>query len=257
MSFPKNLISAFFVFALISCGNPGSDPSSNDAEESPPPSNQGPASVVERARGLDISYWQEDELNNLNVDSLGIDFIVCKMTKGDGYLEKDFHDTWSWMQKQPILKGVYHFYYSKGKTSLTPEQQANFFLTEVEKLEGLDFPLMIDFEGIVRAEGETIEEATNRFIAFLKPISQSAGRKPIIYVNPYNANTYLTDESFGQYPLWISDYGTNQPEIPIAWKKHSWHFWQKTDSFYIGKTRNDLDVYHGNLKALKKFCEGT
>ncbi len=49
------------------------------------------------------------------------------------------------------------------------------------------------------------------------------GVKPIIYTGPTFWNQNM-DREFGDYPLWISEYGVETPHVPAGW--NAWQLWQ-------------------------------
>ena len=65
----------------------------------------------------------------------------------------------------------------------------------------------------------------------------------------------LATDAFSTYPLWIAEYGVDQPKMPEGWTQ--WHFWQYSDSGQVnGVAGNvDLDVFNGTVEELKRTTE--
>ena len=75
--------------------------------------------------------------------------------------------------------------------------------------------------------------------------------------NAPNATTQAANlEYFHQYPLWIANYGTIEPLVPLPWKKGEWLFWQYTEVgdgklFGVESKGIDLNYFNGDLAALR------
>jgi lysozyme len=203
--------------------------------------------------GIDISRFQGDELASStfkNIDSLK--FVICKATEGITYTDPKFTSNWKTLKNENIIRGAYHFYYTKDD----PIQQANHFLNTLTSLSELDLPPILDFEDTSIDSKDDIAKIQRNMLLFLKTIEGKTNRTPILYTNNSTANTYLNDSQFAKYPLWIADYKSiTTPKLPEIWKNKGWSFWQKSSEYKIGSITNDLDVFNGNLQALKKFIK--
>ncbi|HEX5838621.1 MAG TPA: SH3 domain-containing protein, partial [Anaerolineales bacterium] len=95
---------------------------------------------------------------------------------------------------------------------------------------------------------------------FLDRIKSLVGNKEVgIYTAYYywqsNAPTNASDlEYFHRYPLWIANYGTNQPLVPRPWAASEWLFWQFTASgdglaYGVESLEIDLNYFNGDAQA--------
>ena len=70
-----------------------------------------------RAKGIDLSHWQETFKYKGNVD-----FIIQKVTEGWGWVDPKYEEFWPEVMKAPI-KGAYHYF----RTEFDPIRQARHF----------------------------------------------------------------------------------------------------------------------------------
>ena len=85
-------------------------------------------------------------------------------------------------------------------------------------------PPVVDIE---RLHDKDDQNFISDILSFLKSLESYYGGKPIIYSGLNFSNTYLTQ--LGGYPLWIAEYGVNEPKIPEGW---SLDFLAKESIFY-------------------------
>ena len=58
---------------------------------------------------------------------------------------------------------------------------------------------------------------------FLDLVEGEVGVTPMIYTSFRFWNAHL-GPGFERYPLWVAEYGVDQPTLPAAWSR--WHLWQ-------------------------------
>ena len=102
-----------------------------------------------------------------------------------------------------------------------PAKQAAHFLATT-RLDGGDLPPAVDVETRGKSadgKGPSIEDLRR----YLNAVEAGTGVKPIVSTSPafWNANF---DDSFGAYPLWVVDAGTEEPPAASGWD--GWTFWQ-------------------------------
>lgn len=99
-----------------------------------------------------------------------------------------------------------------------------------------------------------VDELTEWLHQHLDRLEQLSGMVPAIYSNPSFLKTRIRAAEFSKYPLWISHYGVDEPEIPSPWS--AYQFWQYTSSGNIPgiSGRVDMNVFAGTLEDLHAFC---
>jgi len=174
-----------------------------------------PAEVVaELHHGVDVSGhsgtvdWEE-------VRAGGHTFAFVKATEGVDLEDPAFDDHWPRLQETGLVRGAYHFYVTEDD----PEAQARFFIDNVV-LEPGDLAPVVDVELIGH---DTPPGLADRLRSFLEILEGHYGVEPIIYTSPKFWNTHL-GEGFGDHPLWVAEYGVEEPAVPAGWEE--WHLWQ-------------------------------
>lgn len=259
----KNLL---FIFSLcvflFSCQN---SPKSNTAEstkESTSTNNNNAKAAVLKApilatnssknlQGIDISHYQTDiDWNAVKTDSLS--FVIVKATAGETYLDPSFKEHWSNVKNAGLMRGAYHFYYTKDD----PIKQAKFFISNVLSLsEKSDLPPIIDIETDGVNSVITPEQLQKDLQTFLSIVETQFDRKAILYTSHAFAQKYIDNPVFDKYYLWIAEYDSDAPIIPDAWSKTGWTFWQNTPSATVNGIKGDVDhdFFNGDLEAIKSL----
>lgn len=199
--------------------------------------------------GLDVSRYQGRLIETMQ-DYDSIFFIICKATEGVSLTDEEFAANWQKLSKAGVLRGAYHFFIS----SDDPVQQAEFFMQTIGNISEADIPLIIDVEAGSVKDSISADSLQNRLLACLNHLEKQSGRKPVIYTGLSFADTYLRNEVFAAYPLWLAEYsGKPTPTLPLTWKKTGHTFWQKSASYMIGTEKTDYDVFNGNGAQLAEF----
>jgi lysozyme len=95
-----------------------------------------------------------------------------------------------------------------------------------------------------------------KIVDFCEGVKKTLGITPelIIYANPSFVNDLLKNSStLKNYPLFIANYGVDQPNVPNPWDK--WDFWQYSESGRVpGINGNvDMDLFNGTADDLTKY----
>lgn len=200
--------------------------------------------------GIDISSFQNQEIETLEVDSLS--FVICRATDGITFTDEDFENNWETALNKGFIRGAYHFFESDDD----PQAQVNHYLSVVDDLSANDLPPIVDFEDDGIHESQTDQEVIETLLKTLQILEKETNRTPIVYVNVYNGNKYLAGDEFADYTLWIADYsGNSSPEMPGAWSEDSWVLWQQSSDYMINDVKNDLDLFNGSVSELKSFIK--
>jgi len=227
---------------LISCGT------ADESNKATKDAKANPGDTVAFVHGIDISKFQGDEVDYLNKNTDSLSFVICKATEGVSIIDVDFKRNWEMIAKKGFVRGAYHFYHCGDP----PQEQAEHFFNTVGTFSDNDIPPIIDFEDAGIEPGIDIEKIQSDLFGFLNIIQQKTGKVPLIYTNIDVGNKYLSDPKFALYPLWIAYYeDSHLPSLPGAWKGKKWKFWQKSQSYRVGSTKDDYDVFNGSLEALK------
>ncbi|MEM9022809.1 MAG: glycoside hydrolase family 25 protein [Bacteroidota bacterium] len=201
--------------------------------------------------GIDVSHYQgQPNWNELRGD--GIAFAFAKATGGLTDTDPEFSTNWSNMKAAGIIRGAYHFYYAADD----PEKQADHFLSAITQLQPGDLPPVLDLEeGGVSGTVDKAAYASGVF-TWLQKVEKAVGLKPIIYTDPNFSSEYLTDPKFGNYPLWLAEYGP-EPHVPTAWAATGWTIWQYTATGSYNGVNGDVDhdKFNGTLDELKAMTK--
>ncbi len=198
--------------------------------------------IATSINGIDISHFQ-GEVDWSDVKNAGIVFAFAKATDGITYTDPQFQVNWKAMQAAGVLRGAYHFY----ETNDGPVTQAQHFIATLGTLAANDLPPVVDIE-IFKGNFGSVSIAANLQI-WLDTVEQAVGRKPIIYTNNSFWNEYIKSD-FSDYPLWIAEYGVDQPKIPGNWQH--WSFWQSSQTGSVAGVTGTVDtnLFAGSMNDL-------
>jgi lysozyme len=197
--------------------------------------------------GIDVSKWQ-GSVDWKSVQQAGIAFAFARATYGVSEVDSCFNDNWQAMKVAGIIRGAYHFFLAADD----PTQQADFFIKTVGSLDPGDLPPVVDVES---ASGPSSNLAA-AVQAWLSVVEQGLGRRPIIYTAPSYWNANLTG-GFGDYPLWVAEYGVSSPKAVNGWD--NWTFWQYSSTGKVSGVNGsvDLDDFNGTSEILAAFINAS
>ena len=232
-----SLASLLITSALlaIGCTAPAPDSNESDTASQPTPATQPqaepatPEPLRPLSRGIDVS-GHTHEVDWQQVADAGYDFAFAKATEGVDLEDPQFASNWQAMAEAGLVRGSYHFYVTEDD----PNDQAAFFIQTVT-LEPGDLVPVVDVELI--GHGTQTDWVDNLRI-FLRLIEEHYGVTPMIYTSPSFWEAHL-DDSFGSYPLWIAEYGVDEPTLPAGWER--WALWQHTQSAEVPGVPNGAD----------------
>ncbi|MDG1334176.1 MAG: GH25 family lysozyme [Crocinitomicaceae bacterium] len=200
--------------------------------------------------GIDISKWQGDEMELLKKENDSLSFVISRSTLGITYTDPDFKNNWKLSKEKGFIRGAYHFYMSDD----APGPQSANFVNAIKEMDDNDLSPIVDFEEKSIIPGSDKEKVLADLMTFIQMVETKTGRTPIIYTDINIGSSYLTDEKFAKYPLWVADYNPGtEPRMPGAWKGTKWVLWQKTDQYMVDNIKNDFDCFNGSLADLKAF----
>ncbi len=202
--------------------------------------------------GLDVSSYQ-GAVDWNSVARQGFRFAFIKATEGASETDPEFSANWTGTNAAGLIRGAYHYYAPEDD----PQQQAENFLNTLGQgggqplLKQGDLPPVLDIE---EAGSQSAEEVVQGIQSWLSLVSQRTMRIPIVYTNRGFWDGLWTQQ-FGEYPLWVAEYGVAAPSpLPAGWQ--SWRFWQFSQSGNLEGIDGavDLDVFQGSLQSLQQMA---
>jgi GH25 family lysozyme M1 (1,4-beta-N-acetylmuramidase)/uncharacterized protein YraI len=209
--------------------------------------------------GPDVSFYQDDPETPQGIDfakmRASAEYVIIRAGQ-NLWVDPDFKLNWRQAKLAGLPRGSYWFYDSR----IEPKRQAELWVQQFEGDFG-ELPLFADFEENYKGP----YTGWKSWYTFLERLKQLVNGKEIFIYTAYyywrdnapNATTQASNlEYFHQYPLWIANYSTTEPLVPLPWKKGEWLFWQYTevgDGKLFGVESNgiDLNYFNGDLAALR------
>src|SRR3954471_16971540 len=196
--------------------------------------------------GIDVSRYQQvidwDNVKQMQVENVKIDFAFIKATEGVNNVDPYFHRNWKKAKDAAMARGAYHFFIAtrSGKT------QAENFIKKVQ-LEPGDLPPVLDVE---ERYGVAPQKLRQRVLEFLATVEEYYKVKPILYTNVDFYQYYLKDQ-FDGYPLWVAHY--LQKDRPRIYR--DWAFWQHNESGRVNGIAAfvDFNVFNGDSTAFSNL----
>jgi GH25 family lysozyme M1 (1,4-beta-N-acetylmuramidase) len=184
--------------------------------------------------GIDISHWQDGEMDFDKARRAGVKFVVHKATEGTG-MRDPLHDQRRGEVAQAGLAwGAYHFARPEKSSGA---KQAQFFLSTMRPGPGNLRPVL-DLE---KTGGLTPDRLGEWATDFAEEVRMRVGATPIIYT-PFSLPKRLG-------PLWVARYSNanKAPRIPHPWKAFS--IWQFSDGTF-GNPRSVPGIGHCDANML-------
>lgn len=168
--------------------------------------------------GIDISHWQDGNLDYVAAKKAGVKFLYHKATEGKNYSDPNYARRRAEAKKAGIPFGAYHF---ARPTFNGAKEEARYFLRVADPQPGDMIPVL-DLEV---NEKKMSRAALTRWVGNFLEVFHRKGIKVMIYT-PYDL-----DKTFGA-PLWVARYNNAMlaPRVPAPWK--TWDMWQFSDGVY-------------------------
>ena len=189
----------------------------------------------EQYRGIDISEWQ-GSIDFSAAKASGIETVYIRSTIGADGVDSRFEQNYQRARAAGIKTGFYH--YLTARTQEQARQQAHFFVQTVSG-KGADMRLAMDFESFGSLDRQQINAIA---LAFLTTVEELSGHIPAVYSDANDARE-LWDSSLARYPLWVAQWGVQQPSDNPIW--NTWIGFQYSDQGNIPgiSGRVDLDLF--------------
>ena len=198
-------------------------------------------------KGIDISNHQA----GIDLSKINCDFVIIKATEGKSYVSPSCDAQFQQALSLGKKLGIYHF---ANNSDNTPEEEANWFITNTRGYIGKAIPVL-DWED----SGHTNDVAWA--LKWLQLVEEAYGTKPMIYMSEsvVNANDW-SNVANANYGLWVAKYRDNTADYNYDMSKAGnkpsvkhWSFyaiWQWTSS-------GRLDGYNGNLDCNEFYGDTT
>lgn len=181
--------------------------------------------------GIDVSEWQGN-INFKKVKESGIKVVYIRAGQGFNYEDAKFERNYEEAKKQGLKVGAYHYVTAKNEEEA--KKQAKFFVSLIGNKE-IDCKLAMDYEYFSDLSKGEINKVA---ITFLREVQSLSGKEVIVYSDAYNASNTFEGE-VTDYPLWIAEYGVEQPENNGDWKY--WEGFQYTDIGRVSGISGNVD----------------
>jgi lysozyme len=238
---------AIFASLLFACGGAGAAGcSSPDAEGE----CTGASSDTLRTcaagptlKGIDVSFYQ-GTVNWASVKGAGQTFAFARISDGVNTPDSRFAANWPAMKKAGLVRGAYQYF----RPSQDVQAQVDLVIAKLQAAGGLqpgDLPPVLDLE---TSSGLPSSTVISRAKTWLQKVEAAFGVKPIVYTAAFMSTVIGT--SFGDYPLWVANYGATCPLMPSGWT--DWKFWQTSQTGSVAGIAGDVDtnLFNGSLSAL-------
>ncbi len=183
-------------------------------------------------QGMDVSAWQ-GEIDFEQVRAWGIRTVYIRAAVGQGRQDKDWRANYRKAKAAGLKVGLYHYVTARSQDQA--QEQAEFFAGLMEGLD-MDCRPAMDFESFGDMSKEQINQAA---LAYLTRLERLCGGKPAVYSNSWTA-AHVFDQRLADYPLWIAEYGPDQPREGGPWK--AWAGFQYTSQGRVQGIQGNVDL---------------
>lgn len=178
-----------------------------------------PVFAASEQRGIDVSQWQ-GRIDYAKVRDTGIRVVYMKAGEGSRFVDPYFERNYREARRHHLDIGFYHFV--TARTVDEGRRQAHFFATlinerKIECRPAMDFE---EFGDLSRREVNAIARA------YMSELEKLTGLRPMLYSDASNVQS-LWARHFARYPLWIADYGRDEPYTTGHWR--TWEGFQYSD----------------------------
>lgn len=193
-------------------------------------------------KGLDISKWN----GNIDWDAVkkaGIKFVIIRAGYGT-HIDYKFEQNIKGAIDHDMIIGVYWFGYAYNDSMAINE--AKICLKTIEKYnKHIALPIFYDYEYDsvnyaarmgVRVNKHMVSSYTDNFCSVIEKAGYPAG----IYTNIDYANRYFSRSVLDKYHTWIAQWTSS------CTYRYNYILWQRTDRYYIGNKKFDLNYFYYN-----------
>jgi len=182
--------------------------------------------------GIDVSGWQ-GEVDYRQVSEDGVEIVYIKATEGTSYTNSYYLDAYNNAKLNGLKVGFYHYLTARNTNEAITE--AEYFSSVIGNLEP-DCRLAMDFESFGNLTRDEINEIS---FAFLRRVQELTGKEMVIYSNTNDATNIFSSNLANNYPLWVAQYGVNEPTPNGNWEV--WIGWQYTSTGSVAGISGNVD----------------
>jgi len=181
--------------------------------------------------GIDVSFWQG------GVDFAAVaaaDVRVVYLRAGEGLSEDSrYRENLAGVRQAGLCFGAYFFVTAADAEEA--QAQADFFAS---LLEGVPYGCRpaVDYEQFGSLSGAEINAVA---LAFAQRLALRTGVTPLFYTDSSNAAA-LWDRALSVYPLWVAEYGPEQPSAIGPWA--DWAGFQYSDAGAVAGISGSVDL---------------
>ena len=160
--------------------------------------------------GIDVSYYQGD-IDFDRVKEAGIEMVYIRSSAGSDFQDPQFDQNYQRARDAGLIIGVYHS--MSANTVDEAKAEARFFIDCIrgKQIEGR---LAMDYNFSSQLTTDQINENA---LAFLNTLIDESGKEALIYTDAYGARVTWSDEIAEMVPLWVAEYGVDEPEANGKW----------------------------------------
>ena len=201
-------------------------------------------------RGIDVSYYQGD-IDFERVKNSGIEMVYIRSSSGSDFLDPEFEANYEKARAAGLLIGVYHSLTAESEEEA--EAQARFFIDCIQG-KTIDCRLAMDYN---YPDGMTNDELNQNALTFLNTLISGYGQEVLIYSSTYGARDVWSDKIADLVPLWVAEYGVNEPKPNGKWDSYAGFQYSETGRIDGINGDVDLDTFtEAMLKSDSKPDDG-
>lgn len=183
-------------------------------------------------RGIDVSEWQGD-IDFRRVKESGIEIVYIRAGQGFRYEDAKFEQNYEEAKRNGLKVGVYHYVTARDEEQA--RLQAQFFASLISNKE-IDCKLAMDFEDF---SGLSNAEINRIALAYIEELENLTKKEVVVYSNTYDAK-YVFSREVAEYPLWVAQYGVNEPQDNGKWS--NWVGYQYTSTGRVSGIDGNVDL---------------
>ena len=183
-------------------------------------------------QGIDVSQWQ-GSIDYKKVKNAGIQIVYMKASEGTTYTDPYFTRNYENAKANGLKVGFYH--YVRARNVNTARKEAEHFAKVIQGKQ-VDCRLAMDFESFGSLSNAQVNNISK---AFLERLYQLTKKELVVYSNTYSARTVFSREIANRYPLWVAQYGPNEPSDNGKW--NSWVGFQYTSTGRVSGINGNVD----------------
>lgn len=183
-------------------------------------------------RGIDVSEFQGDiDFDRVRQD--GIEAVYIRAGVGSDYTDAYFDENYDKAKAAGLKVGLYH--YVTARSVDEGRRQARFFASLAAGRE-LELRLAMDFEYFGSLSVREINQISKVYLEELTALTE---KEAVIYSDTSNAIRVFDIELARKYPLWVAQYGADEPSDNGKWD--SWVGFQYSDVGRVSGIYGNVD----------------